>query len=68
MGVNISCKKCGSVYELTFMKVPFRDQESIKCKVCDEVLHRWSEAKVWEAKLIEKHQDHIEHHQGTGWN
>lgn len=50
----IACKICGSVYELWFTKVAVRDQDSINCEVCGEVLHRWSQARVWEAKLIER--------------
>lgn len=55
-----TCSKCGSVYELSYTRTIMRDQDSIECKVCDEQLHQWSEAKIWEAKLMEKHENHLE--------
>lgn len=36
-----------------------RDQDSINCDVCGTLLHRWSEAKIWDATLIERKENHI---------
>lgn len=49
-----TCKKCGSLYELTSIKFPMRDKDSIYCEVCGELLYSWNEAKIWEAKLLKK--------------
>ena len=53
-----TCGKCGSLYELSGTRTSMRDQDVINCDICGEQLHRWSEAKIWEAKLIEKHENH----------
>jgi hypothetical protein len=53
---QIECKGCGSIFELRSVKVPMRDQDKIDCEVCGKVLHRWSQGKVWEAKLIERRE------------
>jgi hypothetical protein len=53
------CSKCGSVFELTYGRTIIRDQDSINCEVCGEELHRWSEAKMWSAKLIERKENHL---------
>lgn len=55
-----TCATCGSVYELSFTRTIMRDQDSLDCDVCGELLHRWSEAKIWEAKLLEKHENHLQ--------
>jgi hypothetical protein len=54
-----TCNNCDSVYELSFTRIPMRDQDSLDCVICGKRLYRWSEAKIWEAKLIEKHENHI---------
>lgn len=57
--VEKACTRCGSLYRLTATKVAMRDQDEIDCEVCGELLHKWSQAKVWEATLIEKHEYHL---------
>jgi len=52
--IKKTCSKCSSQYELSYVKTTIRDQDSIDCEVCGQQLHRWSEAKVWSAKLIQK--------------
>lgn len=52
MTTEKTCTGCGSVYELTFHKLPVRDQDKINCEICGALLHKWSEAKAWDAKLI----------------
>ena len=53
------CNKCGSIYELKSTKLIFRDKDSIDCEICGEELHSWNAAKMWEAKLLDKHENHI---------
>ena len=53
------CSKCGSVYQLSFIRIIARDSDSIDCEVCGEQLHRWSEAKIWSAELIERNENHL---------
>lgn len=53
---QVTCAGCGSVYELSYSKTIMRDQDSIECEVCGKEIHRWSEAKIWTARLIERGQ------------
>ena len=53
------CKNCGSKYELSYKRTPWRDQDSIDCEVCNETLFAWSEAKIWTAKLLERKENHL---------
>lgn len=55
-----SCDSCGSVYELKSTKLSFRDKDTLDCDVCGAELYRWNEAKMWEATLIERHENHLE--------
>jgi hypothetical protein len=59
MEKEIACEKCGSVYELSFTKTIMCDQDSLPCEICGQLLHRWREAKIWEAKLIHKKENHL---------
>ena len=53
------CKNCGSKYELSFRQIPCKDKNYIDCKVCGERLYSWNEAKIWEAKLLERQENHL---------
>lgn len=55
---KVTCSNCGSVYELTYTKVMFRDKDSLSCEVCNQVIHRWNEAKIWDAQLVERKENH----------
>jgi len=35
-----------------------RDVDKIDCEVCGEILKKWSEAKIWDAKLIKRNDEH----------
>jgi ribosomal protein S27E len=59
MSEKITCAKCGSVYELSYTRTIMRDRDSVDCRICGEELYSWSEAKIWEAKLIEEHANHL---------
>jgi hypothetical protein len=57
---KIICNNCKSVYELDYIRLPMRDSDSILCDVCEEVLFSWrKESRHYEAKLIEKHEEHL---------
>lgn len=58
MESKTTCTKCGSVYELTYTRTIMRDKDSITCEICGQEIYRWNEAKIWSAKLIEKHENH----------
>lgn len=51
-GEVVACAKCGANYRLTARRVTVRDSDRLTCDVCGNEIHRWSEAKVWQAKLI----------------
>lgn len=59
MSERITCSKCGSIYELSYTRITMRDRDSIDCKVCGKELYSWSEAKIWEARLLEQHTNHV---------
>jgi len=54
---NITCSKCGSKYIQTYTGVLMKDNVTIKGEVRSEQLYSWNEAKIWEAKFIEKHEN-----------
>lgn len=56
--MKMSCNNCGSLYELDFDRTISRDNDSIDCQICGELLHEWDEAKIWSAKLLEKKENH----------
>ena len=50
---DVTCKTCGSIYELTYRRIIMRDNDSINCQVCGEKdIFSWNEAKIWTAKLV----------------
>jgi len=51
---EVTCKQCGSRYWVTSIHVPFRDMDSISCKVCGEELLQWNEARIYEARLTKR--------------
>jgi hypothetical protein len=56
---DIKCKKCGSVFRMSYMKICMRDKDSIDCEVCgNEDIYRWNEAKIWSANLIKRKEEH----------
>ena len=59
MTSEITCGKCGSIYKLTGIKFPVRDQGSVDCCVCGEELKRWNGSTEWNAELIEKREKHL---------
>jgi hypothetical protein len=54
-----TCSNCGSIYRLSYTRCIMRDRDSIDCEVCGVELHRWNEAKLWQAQLLERHDNHI---------
>ena len=56
---RVECAKCGSRYELIGCGETQRDRGSINCDVCGRELHSWNAAVTWEARLIERKEDHL---------
>jgi hypothetical protein len=52
------CSNCGSIYELSYVKVGMIDKDSIDCEVCGNELFSWKSSKIWSDKLIERHENH----------
>ena len=52
------CPNCGSVYELSYTKVPMKDKDSIDCEVCGRELLSWNSCKIWTDRLIERKENH----------
>jgi hypothetical protein len=52
--VKKACSKCGSLYELTSKKVPWRDEDSVRCEVCGTILHTWNCSRTWAVKLLQR--------------
>jgi uncharacterized Zn finger protein len=50
--LDVACRICGSVYELTAHKIVIKESGVIQCKVCGQVIFVWDEAKLWSAKLV----------------
>lgn len=55
---TITCKRCGSIYELTYERTITKDTDSIDCEICGKKLYSWNEAKIWSAQLIEQKENH----------
>ena len=51
---NITCTKCGSVYQLEMTRMPVRDKDSIKCVVCGVKLKEWNGTSSWDATLLKR--------------
>ncbi len=52
---NEACKRCGSVYRITYTDYPERDTGCIICGVCGETLMEWNGTRDYAAELIEEH-------------
>ncbi len=59
MTMHIECMNCTSCYELTGRSETQRDKDSINCGVCGQNLHSWNAAVTWEARLIERKENHL---------
>lgn len=57
--MRVECAKCGSRYELTGRGETQRDKDGINCEVCGRELHSWNAAVTWEARLIERKENHL---------
>lgn len=54
-----TCSKCGSTLEIRCIKLPVRDKDTLSCPVCGEHIMSWNEAKTWDAKVIERVENHL---------
>ncbi len=49
-----TCAGCGSVYRLSSMHVPMRDQDKEDCSVCGRTFIEWNGGTMWSAELVTK--------------
>ena len=57
--MRVECATCGSRYELTGCGETQRERGNINCEVCGLDLHSWNAAVTWEARLIERKENHL---------
>jgi hypothetical protein len=48
------CRKCGSEYTITKIKLIMRDIDKIDCDVCGEELMHWNGAVMYTSKLTKR--------------
>lgn len=48
------CSRCGSLYELTKVKIPLRDKDFLECDICGAKLISWNGGLMYTKKLIKK--------------
>ncbi len=53
MSERISCPACPAVYEVTYHKVAFRDQDTFNCRKCGAEVTDWSSSRIPQFKLVE---------------
>lgn len=53
-----TCPTCGSVYEVTKIKLPTRDRDSFDCNVCNTQLASWNGSSIPSYRLIERNENH----------
>jgi transposase-like protein len=51
MAKQETCPNCGAVYEVTEVKVIFRDHDSYECN-CGHTMARWNGSSIPEYQLI----------------
>lgn len=59
--MQITCPRCGSIYELRKVKSPVRDKDSIICDVCDQILESWNGGVMYFSTLIKKNENYKKH-------
>lgn len=53
MATKETCPKCGAVYEVTEVKVMFRDKDSYECD-CGHVMASWNGSRYPQYHLIQR--------------
>ena len=48
---EVTCEKCGAVYERREVKVIFRDKDDYRCG-CGEILESWNGSRIPEFRRI----------------
>ena len=59
MTMRAECANCGSRYQMIGRSETQRDKDSINCNVCGWELHSWNAAVTWEARLIDRKENHL---------
>jgi predicted Zn finger-like uncharacterized protein len=54
---QVTCSRCGAVYELRSEKIPLRDRDQFRCSVCHTTLEAWDGGVMWSGKLITRGPD-----------
>jgi hypothetical protein len=45
-GNDVTCKKCGSIYEVSIYRMPNKDKDSFECEVCGSLVREWNDTCV----------------------
>lgn len=48
------CNGCGSVHQIKEFRLPVRDEDSLHCQVCGEMLKDWNGATGWQLVRTDK--------------
>ena len=43
---EVTCPKCGAVYEKKVHRIPMKDVDSFNCVTCGELIDRWNSTHV----------------------
>jgi hypothetical protein len=54
MATEVTCPKCGAVYERTAYRAGITDRDSFECEVCNETLESWNSTTIPEFRLIRR--------------
>jgi predicted Zn finger-like uncharacterized protein len=49
-----TCEECGAVYEVTYTKLPVRDNDSADCQVCGHQFRPWNTTKMPSFRLVSR--------------
>ena len=51
---TLTCRHCGSLYERTTVKLPWRDRGAAECQVCGRDLQRWNGRCIHQFRLVKR--------------
>ncbi|WP_395649677.1 MJ0042-type zinc finger domain-containing protein [Brevundimonas sp.] len=53
MSDQATCPHCGAIYEVTYHKVAFRDQDNFICRSCGQEMDSWSSSRIPHYRLVQ---------------
>ena len=53
-GETETCPRCKSVYKVTWLQLPCRDEDRFRCQVCGYLGEKWNDTLVPQHELIER--------------